>query len=203
MDRTDEQLACLAKQGDSDAMDEILERYKNYVKIRARSFFLAGSEMEDLIQEGMIGLYKAVRDYSTDKGTAFKSFAYLCISRQLFTAIKEANREKHRALNTYVSLSAPLAGNSEKDKILFETADETPESNPEDVIIGKELMDSLKADVERILSPQENKILVMYLNGLSYMEISDRMKVNRKCIDNTLQKIKKKLSKCAQNYDLT
>lgn len=191
---TDEELVASFRSGNRVAIDEMLRRYRGYVKAKARSFFLVGSEVEDLVQEGMIGLYNAVCDYCADKNCSFKSFAYLCISRQIYTAIKSANREKHRVLSNSISLSAPI-GKDGEENIYIDVVDETEGSNPEDAIISREMRETVTKSVNRVLSTDEKSILKLYLYGLKYSEIADKLGMREKSIDNALQRIRKKLQK--------
>ena len=179
--RTDEELARLAQKGDAESLDELIGRYKNLVKVRSRGFFLFGSEAEDLVQEGMIGLSKAVRDFDADKGVRFQSFAKICIYRQMCTAIKLASRSKHLPLNNYVPLN---------DLDDMETAELA--ENPEEALISREESERFAAYLEEKLSPLENRILKDYLAGMRYDEIAERQHVTKKAIDNALQRIRRK-----------
>ena len=179
--KSDEALVRLARSGDADSMDEVIDRYKNLVKTRARNFFLFGSEAEDVVQEGMIGLYKAVRDFDESKGVSFQSFAKVCIYRQFYTAVKLAGRNKHLPLNNYVPLS-------DADDLEYIAQAESPEQT----LISREDAERFTAYLEQTLSPLENRILKDYLEGMSYGEISERQGVSKKAIDNALQRIRKK-----------
>lgn len=193
MEKTDDELVVCSKAGDGECTEELLYRYRGYVKSRARSFFLAGSEPEDLVQEGMIGLYKAIRDYSPDKNCSFKNFARLCINRQIITAIKTANREKHKPLNNYVSLG--YAGDEEGEGGAIDLVDTATDSNPEQAMLNKELHEFFRDKIDSVLTDFEYGVLNDYLKGLSYAEIAEERSINAKSVDNALQRIRKKLQK--------
>ena len=168
---TDEELVRLAQEGDNDALEYLLNKYKNFVRSKARSYFLIGADHEDIVQEGMIGLYKAIRDYRTDKQASFRAFAELCITRQIITAIKTATRQKHIPLNSYVSLNKPIY-DEESDRTLLDVITEDNFSNPESMIISKEDVGAIKGKIGSILSELELDVLVNYMEGKSYQEIS-------------------------------
>lgn len=191
---SDEQVAECARNNDGKASEYILNKYKNFVRSKARSYFLIGADREDIIQEGMIGLYKAVRDYRTEKQTSFKAFAELCITRQIITAIKTATRQKHRPLNSYISLNKPVY-DEESDRTLIDVITSTKVLNPEDIVIDKENFDLIEGKMGEILSDLELKVLSAYLDGKSYQEISDELKRRVKSVDNALQRVKAKLEK--------
>jgi RNA polymerase sporulation-specific sigma factor len=193
-DLSDEQVAECARNNDGKASEYILNKYKNFVRSKARSYFLIGADREDIIQEGMIGLYKAVRDYRTEKQTSFKAFAELCITRQIITAIKTATRQKHRPLNSYVSLNKPVY-DEESDRTLIDVITSGKVLNPEDIIIDKENFDLIEGKMGEILSDLELKVLSAYLDGKSYQEISEELKRHVKSVDNALQRVKTKLEK--------
>lgn len=191
---TDDELVKLAKNDNISALECILEKYKNLVKSRSRPYFLIGADREDIIQEGMIGLYKAIRDYDAEKYTNFKAFAEMCITRQIITAIKTATRRKHMPLNSYVSLSHPVF-DEESDKTLLDTITEHSCLDPEEIIINKENYNSIGQRINELLSPKEMEILTVYLQGKSYQEISEQLGISHKSIDNALQRVKRKLDK--------
>lgn len=191
---TDDEIVKLAKNDNISALECILEKYKNLVKSRSRPYFLIGADREDIIQEGMIGLYKAIRDYDTEKYTNFKAFAEMCITRQIITAIKTATRRKHMPLNSYVSLSHPVF-DEESDKTLLDTITEHSCLDPEEIIINKENYNSIGQRINELLSPKEMEILTVYLQGKSYQEISEQLGISHKSIDNALQRVKRKLDK--------
>lgn len=195
---TDDEIVKLAKADNLHALEYILEKYKNFVKSRSRPYFLIGADREDIIQEGMIGLYKAIRDYDTEKYTNFRAFAEMCITRQIITAIKTATRRKHMPLNSYVSLSHPVF-DEESDKTLLDTITEHSCLDPEEIIINKEDYTSIGKKINELLSPKEMEILSIYLQGKSYQEISDELGISHKSIDNALQRVKRKLDKNIRN----
>jgi len=185
---TDEELILKYRQGESGCMDEIISRYKNYVRAKSRSYFLIGGEQEDLVQEGMIGLFKAIRDFQPNKNSLFKTFARLCISRQLATALKLSTRIKHQPLNSYVSFYQNLNENTEVKDVL-----EANDLSPEQIMIDKENILALSDSIEKKLSALEKKVLFKYVEGITYQQISEQLVCSKKTIDNALQRIKKKL----------
>ena len=195
---TDDDIVKLAKADNLYALEYILEKYKNFVKSRSRPYFLIGADREDIIQEGMIGLYKAIRDYDTEKYTNFRAFAEMCITRQIITAIKTATRRKHMPLNSYVSLSHPVF-DEDSDKTLLDTITEHSCLDPEEIIINKEDYTSIGKKINELLSPKEMEILSVYLQGKSYQEISNELGISHKSIDNALQRVKRKLDKNIRN----
>ncbi len=189
---SDEQVVELAQKGDDYAFEYMIERFKPLVRNRARSYFLIGADQEDLIQEGTIGLFKAIRDFDPGKLVSFRGFADLCVVRQLITAIKTATRQKHGPLNTYISLNKPIF-NEESDRSLIDVMVSNNSQNPEDMMISQENIKSLKNQVEKRLSAFEQKVLSLYLEGISYQEIAQALNKESKSIDNALQRVKKKL----------
>ncbi len=192
--QTDEQVVTLAQQGDAVAIEYLLGKYKNFVRSKARSYFLIGADHEDIVQEGMIGLFKAVRDYQAERLSSFRAFAELCITRQIITAIKTATRQKHVPLNSYVSLNKPIY-DEESDRTLMDVIVEGHAQNPEELIIGREEIFSIRDRVEQVLSSLEQDVLNAYLDGKSYQEIADMLGRHVKSIDNALQRVKRKLEK--------
>ena len=190
---TDEELVRLAQAGDGEALPFLLDKYKNFVRTRARSYFLIGADHEDIVQEGMIGLYKAIRDYNPEKLTTFRAFAELCVKRQIITAIKTATRQKHYALNSYVSLNKPLY-DEESDRTLLDVL-EGRVTNPEDLYISQEDLSHIETQIDSMLSDLEQQVLQCFLDGSSYQEIAEELGRHVKSIDNALQRIKKKLTK--------
>ena len=188
----DEQLAIMAQNGDVGATEYILEKYKGLVKARARAYFLIGADREDIIQEGMIGLYKAIRDFPADKQSSFSAFADLCATRQIVTAIKTATRLKHIPLNNYVSLNKPVY-EDESEKTLIDIVAQTIVSDPEQIVINEESYNHVSAEIFKCLSKFEKNVLDLYLEGKTYQEISVLLKRTPKSIDNALQRIKRKL----------
>ena len=191
---TDEQIVQLAQAGEEPALVYLLNKYKNFVRSKARSYFLIGADHEDIVQEGMIGLFKASRDYREDRLSSFRAFAELCITRQIITAIKTATRQKHIPLNSYVSLNKPIY-DEESDRTLLDVITEGYLANPEDVLINREDMSLIEVRIAQSLSPLERQVLAKYLQGKSYQEISRDMKRQIKSIDNALQRVKRKLAK--------
>jgi RNA polymerase sporulation-specific sigma factor len=191
---TDEQIVQLAQAGEEPALVYLLNKYKNFVRSKARSYFLIGADHEDIVQEGMIGLFKAIRDYREDRLSSFRAFAELCITRQIITAIKTATRQKHIPLNSYVSLNKPIY-DEESDRTLLDVITEGYLANPEDVLINREDMSLIEVRIAQSLSPLERQVLAKYLQGKSYQEISRDMKRQIKSIDNALQRVKRKLAK--------
>jgi len=193
-DMTDEEIVELSHQGDAFAEEYLLDKYKNFVRSKARSYFLIGADHEDIVQEGMIGLYKAIRDFRSEKLSSFRAFAELCITRQIITAIKTATRQKHIPLNSYISLNKPLY-DEESDRTLMDVIMEGRVSNPEEIIINQENMLHINGKIKEVLSDLELEVLYAYLDGKSYQEIADSLGRHVKSIDNALQRIKRKLEK--------
>ena len=187
---TDEELIERIRMGDSDAEDVLYIRYKQVVRSKARTYFLVGADREDIIQEGMIGLYKAVCDYEFGKQASFRAFAELCITRQIITAIKSATRKKHIPLNTYVSLSRPVYEDGDGERTLIDVLETTRISDPEEALIGRESYEAVARDIENALSKLEREALSLYLQGLSYQQIAAAMGRSTKCVDNAIQRVK-------------
>ncbi len=187
--QSDEELIERIRAGEPECMDLLIERYKGQVRREARTLYLIGGDSDDLIQEGMLGLFKAIRDYRPEKETAFGAFAKLCISRQIYTAIQAASRQKHTPLNSYVELTEGLdaAGEGPRGK------------SPEELLIDQESAENLQVRIEALLSPMENTILERYLNGENYIQIAEKMGKTPKSIDNALQRIRRKLKKFILN----
>jgi len=196
----DEEIVELAQQGEQFAIEFLVDKYKNFVRAKARSYFLIGADREDIIQEGMIGLFKAVRDYRMDKLTSFRAFAELCITRQIITAIKTATRQKHIPLNSYVSLNKPIY-DEESDRTLMDIITTTGITNPEEIVISREEFVFIEKKMGEILSSLEWKVLMSYLEGKSYQEISVDLKRHVKSIDNALQRVKRKLEKYLEDRE--
>ena len=192
---TDEQLLCDYKNGNQEIMDYLMVKYKSMVRKKARAMYLLGGENEDLIQEGMIGLIKAVRDFDVTQKTSFSSFAELCVTRQIITAIKTATRQKHIPLNTYISLSKPIY-EDESDRTLLDTVVGITITDPESLVIGKEEVEKIESAINSVLSELELEVLNSYLDGKSYQEIACDLDREAKSIDNALQRVKRKLEKC-------
>ena len=189
----DLRLVLRARNGDSAAMDALLRRYTGFVRLKASSYFIAGGEADDLIQEGLVGLYKAVRDFRSDKDTSFRSFAELCITRQIITAIKTATRFKHAPLNTYVSFSHTPAGQADGDCTLGDALPGPGVDDPAICVISTEELQSLVFCLGTGLSPLESDALRLYLEGNSYEEMAEGLGCDTKTIDNALQRVKRKV----------
>ena len=179
--------------------DEDVVALCRFVRSKARSYFLIGADHEDIVQEGMIGLYKAIRDYRPDKLSSFRAFAELCITRQIITAIKTATRQKHIPLNSYVSLNKPLY-DEESDRTLLDVIIEGRATNPEELIIGQEDLRNINHKIDEVLSGLEQEVLRAYLDGKSYQEIADNLGRHVKSIDNALQRVKRKLEKYLEEH---
>jgi RNA polymerase sporulation-specific sigma factor len=190
----DEEIVDFAREGNDDALEYLINKYKNFVRSKARSYFLIGADREDIIQEGMIGLYKAIRDFRMDKLSSFRAFAELCITRQIITAIKTATRQKHIPLNSYISLNKPIY-DEESDRTLLDIVSSTKVTDPEELIISREEFFGIEDKMGEILSSLEWKVLMSYLEGKSYQEIAEDLKRHVKSIDNALQRVKRKLEK--------
>lgn len=179
--RSDEDIVEAVREGDSDALEYLINKYKNFVRAKARSYFLIGADREDIVQEGMIGLYKSIRDFKGDKLASFKAFAELCITRQIITAIKTATRQKHIPLNSYISLDKPIY-DEDSDRTLMDVLSGSRVSDPEELIINQEEFVGLEDKMAEILSDLERQVLMLYLDGRSYQEIAvdlDRQPVRR------------------------
>lgn len=190
----DEEIVKLAQDADGAALEHLLNKYKNFVRTKARSYFLIGADHEDIVQEGMIGLYKAIRDYRAEKLSSFRAFAELCITRQIITAIKTATRQKHIPLNSYISLNKPIY-EEDSDRTLLDVITEEGISNPEEMLIDREDLSVIEGKIGQMLSDLEKNVLVRYMEGKSYVEIAGEMHRHVKSIDNALQRIKRKLTK--------
>jgi len=187
-------LIALAKQGHADAYDRIVRRYYGFVRLKASSYFLVGGDSDDLIQEGLVGLYKAVRDYRTDRESSFRNFAELCITRQIITAVKTATRNKHTPLNQYVSFSSSPAGAvGDSEPTLDETIAGSTVHDPVNQVISSEELRALVACISTVLSELESRVLGLYLDGHSYEEIGLRLSCDCKTVDNALQRVKRKV----------
>ncbi len=190
----DEELIMEAKAGDDKALEYLINKYKKFVRAKARTYFLIGADREDIIQEGMIGLYKAIRDFRGDKLSSFRAFAELCITRQIITAIKTATRQKHIPLNSYISLNKPVF-DEESDRTLMDMINEENVSDPEEMMISREEFAGIELKMNEILSNLEWEVLSKYLQGRSYQEIAKELNRHVKSIDNALQRVKRKLEK--------
>ena len=190
----DEDVIKAAKAGDALALEFLINKYKSFVRAKARTYFLIGADREDIIQEGLIGLYKAIRDFRGDKLSSFRAFAELCITRQIITAIKTATRQKHIPLNSYISLNKPIF-DEESDRTLLDVISEENISDPEEMIINREEFNGIEVKMGEILSGLEWEVLSLYLQGKSYQEVAVDLDRHVKSIDNALQRVKRKLEK--------
>ena len=191
---SDEQIAKLAQDSDGAALEYLLNKYKNFVRTKARSYFLIGADHEDIVQEGMIGLYKAIRDYRAERLSSFRAFAELCVTRQIITAIKTATRQKHIPLNSYISLNRPIY-EEDSDRTLLDVITEESRSNPEDLYISQEDLARIQTQISEVLSDLERQVLEAFMDGKSYQEIAESLGRHVKSIDNALQRVKRKLEK--------
>lgn len=192
--KSDEDLVEAVREGEGEALEFLINKYRNFVRAKARSYFLIGADREDIVQEGMIGLYKAIRDFRGDKLSSFKAFAELCITRQIITAIKTATRQKHIPLNSYVSLDKPIY-DEESDRTLLDVICGPRVTDPEELMINKEEFNGLEDKMGEILSDLERRVLMLYLDGRSYQEIAVDLDRHVKSIDNALQRVKRKLER--------
>lgn len=187
-------LIALAKQGNPDAYDRLVRRYYGFVRLKASSYFLAGGDADDLIQEGLVGLYKAIRDYRTDRESSFRNFAELCITRQIITAVKTATRNKHTPLNQYVSFSAsPASAAGDGDPTLDEVIPGPTVHDPVNQVISSEELRALVACLSTVLSDLESRVLSLYLDGYSYESVGEKLGCDTKTVDNALQRVKRKV----------
>ncbi len=192
-DTNDEDLVSAYQRGDPDAVEVLLTRYRGFTRLKARSYFLMGADREDIVQEGMIGLYKAIRDYSPNKQASFRSFAEVCITRQIITAIKTATRQKHTPLNSYVSLTKPFAAEDDSERMLMDILRAAEVCDPAELVIHNEDLQTIRLAFTELLSGFESDVLQLYVEGKSYHEIADHLGRHVKSIDNALQRIKRKL----------
>ncbi|VBB08515.1 rna polymerase sigma-70 [Lucifera butyrica] len=196
---TDEEIVVIAQDNKNTVEEEyLISKYRNFVRAKARSYFLIGAEREDIIQEGMIGLYKAIRDFRNDKLSSFRAFAELCVTRQIITAIKTATRQKHIPLNSYVSLNKPIY-DEDSDRTLLDVLSSSKISDPEELVISREEFIDIEGKMGEILSDLEWKVLMSYLDGKSYQEIAVELNRHVKSIDNALQRVKRKLERYLDN----
>ena len=190
----DDNMVFRAKAGDEKSLNHILKKYRNFVRAKAKPFFIDGADKEDILQEGMIGLFKAIRDYDEEKTVSFRAFAELCVTRQIITAVKTATRQKHIPLNSYISLNKPMS-EEDPDKTLMDMMKNSHISDPEQLIISKEEMKLIEEKTKEMLSEFETRVLSLYLKGYSYNEISEKLCKHPKSVDNALQRIKRKFEK--------
>lgn len=190
---TDESIVKMAQEGSSTAYEYLIDKYKELAKIKSQSYFIAGADNEDVIQEGMIGIFKAVRDFDEEKDASFRTFAELCINRQILNAIKGANRQKHQILNESVSLNAGEEGEEEHASLAERIASANPDTDPESMAIMKEVVEYLKENNQNIFSPLESQVWNEMLKGKNYQEIAFALRKTSKTVDNAIQRIKRKL----------
>ncbi len=198
---SDEEIAVAACDGNCHATEFLINKYKNFVRAKARSYFLIGADREDIIQEGMIGLYKSIRDFRGDKLSSFKAFAELCVTRQIITAIKTATRQKHIPLNSYVSLNKPIF-DEDSDRTLMDVISGAKVTDPEALMINREEYIDIERKMGEILSGLERRVLMLYLEGKSYQEIAQELQRHVKSIDNALQRVKRKLERYLEIRDI-
>ncbi|MEE0742327.1 MAG: RNA polymerase sporulation sigma factor SigH [Emergencia sp.] len=191
---TDESIVKMAQEGSGTAYEYLIEKYRGLAKNKSKTYFIAGGDNEDIVQEGMIGIFKAVRDFDPDQGATFRTFAELCVNRQIISAINGANRQKHQILNESVSLSAGETDDNDDEQALAERlASNSPDTDPEAMMLMKEVVDYLKANEEQLFSPMENQIWTEMLKGKDYREIAETLQKPTKTVDNAMQRIKKKV----------
>lgn len=200
-DEIDREYIKRIKLGDENALNYIMEKYKNFVFVKAKPFFIVGAEKEDIIQEGMIGLFKAIKGYDENKEVTFRAFADLCVRRQIMTAIKAATRQKHIPLNSYLSLNK-AAFDEEGDRAVIDMLDIETVPDPLDTITSRETYQKLEMKMNELLSDFEQKVLSEYLNGCSYLEIANKLDSHVKAVDNAVQRIKKKVDKHISSEDM-
>jgi RNA polymerase sporulation-specific sigma factor len=189
----DDDLVRRVRAGSDAALSELLHKYRAFARVKARSYFLVGADREDVVQEAMIGLFKAIRDFDPDREASFRVFAELCVTRQIITAIKTATRHKHGPLNDYVSFSRPVGGDDEGQRVVADGLATVAVSDPADLVISAERIRGLQAHFDEVLSDLETEVLRLYVEGKSYSEIAERLSRQVKSIDNALQRIKRKL----------
>ena len=198
---SDDELIKYIHLGDRAAEEKLIKRYKNFVLAKSRSYFLVGADREDIVQEGMIGLYKAIRDYKIERLASFRAFAELCITRQIITAIKAATRQKHQPLNSYISLNKPIY-DEESDRTLLDVLKGGKLYNPESLFISRETYELIENKINEMLSKLEFDVLQEYLKGKSYQDIADALDKHVKSVDNALQRVKRKLEVFLEKHNL-
>ena len=198
---SDEELVATYHSGHPEAMNVLLERFRDFARLKARGYFLLGADRDDIIQEGMIGLYKAIRDYRDDQAASFRTFAEVCITRQILSAVKTATRHKHGPLNSYVSLSTPVTETEDQERVLADVIPAPLIADPAEMVVSTENVLSIKMAFSDLLSDFEAEVLHLYVEGKSYEDIAGRMGRSAKAVDNALQRIKKKLELHMQDRD--
>jgi RNA polymerase sporulation-specific sigma factor len=201
MELADEELVARFQDGDADALNVLLDRYRRFARAKSRGYFLVGADSDDIEQEGLIGLYKAARDYRSDRQASFRAFAELCITRQVITAIKTATRQKHQPLNQYVSISGVRGSDDPGERTVENLLDDHYMPDPADEVVSKERMDGMRTSMAEMLSGLEVDVLKLYVEGKSYQEIGDQLGRHVKSIDNALQRIKRKVDVHIQERD--
>ena len=196
---SDEELVLKYRNGDEKAVEFLLEKYKNLVRKEARAYFLEGADGDDLLQEGMIGLYRAIRDYKSDKNVAFMVFASLCIKRQIKTAVTRSNRLKNKPLNDYVSFDTPIMDEQGEESVLLDVIPSNEDVNPEKLVIEREQSSQLLTEVFDALSKMEEEVLELFMEGLSYNEIAELINKSPKAVDNAMQRIRSKINTIRKN----
>jgi len=191
--RNDDVLVAHARDGDDIALATLLTRYRAFARMKARSYFLVGADREDVVQEGMIGLYKAVRDFDPVHETSFRAFAEICVTRQMISAVKAATRHKHGPLNSYVSFSRPVGADDDDERVLADVLPASAHADPAELVVSAERIRGLQAHVNEVLSDLEVEVLRLYVDGQSYVEIAEQLQRHTKAVDNALQRVKKKL----------
>ena len=199
----DEELVARYQAGEQDALDVLLQRYRRFARAKARAYFLVGADADDIEQEGMIGLYKAVRDYRADREAGFRAFAEVCVTRQVISAVKGANRHKHQPMNRYVSISGPSGGESDHEQVIERLLGKHAVVDPADEVCQRERMAAMTASMREVLSGLEVEVLRLYVEGRSYQEIGESLGRQVKSIDNALQRIKKKVEQHVAERDAT
>lgn len=189
----DEEIVASIRRGDLFALEYLMDKYKDFVRAKTRPYFLIGADRDDILQEGMIGLYKAIRDYNPDKAASFRSFADICVTRQIITAVKASNRQKHMPLNSYVSLNRPMYEEDNERSTFLDLMATTKIVNPEDIFIGQENVQDIEDIISKKLSKLEKQVLSLYLQGKNYQDIANELDKSHKSIDNALQRVKHKL----------
>ncbi|WP_245799108.1 RNA polymerase sporulation sigma factor SigH [Virgibacillus siamensis] len=198
----DDEVIQLIHQGNSQALDFLITKYLSFVRAKSRTYFIIGADQEDIVQEGMIGLYKAIRDYDGDKLSSFRAFAELCVTRQIITAIKTATRQKHIPLNSYVSLDKPIF-DEESDRTLLDVIAGSKSIDPQELLVNQENLGNMEGKLSELLSGLEKKVLHLYLDGRTYQEISAELKRHEKSIDNALQRVKRKLEQLIETNEVS
>lgn len=193
---SDEELIVRLREGESPITDFIMDKYKNLVRSKAKSMFILGADNEDLIQEGMIGLFKAIRDYDSGRDASFYTFADLCVSRQMYTAVQAAGRQKHIPLNSYVSLYSDMSDGEGEEAVLVDALQSAVDKSPEELFFDKESANALEEKIDSTLSSFEKQVLDLYITGMSYVQIAKVLGKDEKSADNALQRIKSKIKKC-------